>query len=411
MRQAATERVAPPMLLDYRGDRLYFGLDQRVCLAEFVEFLEEPLYLYDLRHFARRYERFQAAFADLPHMIHYAVKANAHPAFLRRVAELGGGADVVSGGELQRALDCGVPPERVIFSGVGKSQAELRLAIASGIKQINVESVGELRRIIAVAESLNKQARVAFRFNPSVDAETHPYIATGFRSHKFGIDAEAVMACLSLALAAPRWVRVAGVSLHIGSQILDVGNFAEALRNTRPLVAAMRARGFHPATFDVGGGFGIHYDTGDETREQDNFARYAEVIRQGAQGLADEILFEPGRFLVARCGILLGRVEYVKATPYKTFVIVNTGMHHLIRPALYQARHRILPVVRRGERTVTADVVGPLCESSDFLAQGIELPELREGDWLAIADAGAYARSMASEYNLHPFPDERFIVE
>ncbi len=399
------------MLLNYRDDRLYFGLEPQVCLADLVQSLEEPRYVYDLRHFARRYEQFQAAFADLPHMIHYAVKANAHPAFLRRVAALGGGADVVSGGELQRALDCGIPPERIIFSGVGKSQAELRLAIASGIKQINVESIGELRRIIAVAEALDKPARVAFRCNPAVDAETHPYIATGFRSHKFGIDAEAVMACVSLVLAAPRWASVVGVSLHIGSQILDVGNFAEALRNTRPLASALRERGFRLATFDVGGGFGIYYDTGDETREQDNFARYAEVIKQGAQGLADEILFEPGRFLVARCGILLGRVEYVKATPYKTFVIVNTGMHHLIRPALYQARHRILPVVRRAERTVTADVVGPLCESSDFLALGVELPEMREGDWLAIADAGAYARSMASEYNLRPFPEEQFIVE
>ncbi|MCS7079720.1 MAG: diaminopimelate decarboxylase [Chloracidobacterium sp.] len=399
------------MLFDYVNDRLFFGLNRRVCLAEVVESLEEPCYLYDLRHFTQRYHEFRAAFADLRHTIHYAVKANAHPVFLRRVVELGGGADVVSGGELRRALDCGVPPERIIFSGVGKSQAELRLALASGIKQINVESVGEMRRIIALAEALDRPARVAFRFNPSVNAETHPYIATGFRNHKFGIDAEAVMACLALAEQAAGRVQVVGVSLHIGSQIVDVENFAEALRNTRPLVTALRERGFPLATFDVGGGFGIHYDTGDETRELSNFARYAEVVRRNVQDLADEILFEPGRFLVARCGILLARVEYVKMTPYKTFVIVNTGMHHLIRPALYQARHRILPVVRRPTPVRTVDVVGPLCESSDFLAQGIELPEVWEGDWLAIADAGAYARSMASEYNLHPFPDERFIVE
>lgn len=399
------------MLFDYVNDRLWFGLDRRVCLPEIVASLERPCYLYDLRHFTQRYRTFTTAFADVRHTIHYAVKANAHPVFLRRVVELGGGADVVSGGELQRALDCGVPPERIIFSGVGKSHAELGLAVASGVRQINVESVGEMRRIIAVAETLNRPARVAFRFNPSVDAETHPYIATGFRNHKFGIDAEAVMECLALAEKAARRVRVVGVSLHIGSQIVDVENFAEALRNTRPLVGAMCERGFPPETFDVGGGFGIHYDTGDETRETANFARYVEVVRRGVQGLADEILFEPGRFLVARCGALLTRVEYVKTTPYKTFVIVNTGMHHLIRPALYQARHRILPLVRRPSPPRTVDVVGPLCESSDFLAQGVELPEVREGDWLAVADAGAYARSMASEYNLHPFPDERFIVE
>ncbi|MFQ3639042.1 MAG: diaminopimelate decarboxylase, partial [Chloracidobacterium sp.] len=356
------------MLLDYQNRRLRFGLDGKVCLAEFVSAREEPCYLYDLRHFTQRYRHFQETFADLPHMIHYAVKANAHPTFLRRVVELGGGADVVSGGELQRALEAGVPPERIIFSGVGKSHAELRLAISLGIKQINIESVGELRRIIALAETLDRPARVAFRFNPSVDAETHPYIATGFRSHKFGIDAEAVMACLALAAEARQWVRIVGISLHIGSQILDVGNFAEALRNTRPLAAALREQGFPLSTLDVGGGFGIHYDTGDESRELTNFAHYTEVIRQGTQGLADEILFEPGRFLVARCGVLLARVEYVKTTPYKTFVIVNTGMHHLIRPALYQARHRILPVVLHSERVSRVDVVGPLCESSDFLA-------------------------------------------
>ncbi len=399
------------MLLDYINDRLWFGLDRRICLTEVVASLEGPCYLYDLRHFTKRYEDFRAAFADLRHTIHYAVKANAHPIFLRRIVELGGGADVVSGGELRRALACGMPPERIIFSGVGKSEAELRLAISAGIKQINVESVGEMRRIIALAEALRRPARVAFRFNPSVDAETHPYIATGFRSHKFGIDAEAVMACLALAQQAGRWVQVVGVSLHIGSQIVDVENFAVALRNTRPLVNAMREHGFALATFDVGGGFGIYYDTGDEHRETVNFARYATVVRQGVMGMAEEVLFEPGRFLVARCGILLTRVEYVKTTPYKTFVIVNTGMHHLIRPALYQAHHRILPLVRRPMPAHTVDVVGPLCESSDFLAQGIELTDVQEGDWLAVADAGAYARSMASEYNLHPFPDERFIIE
>jgi diaminopimelate decarboxylase len=399
------------MLLDYIDDRLYFGCEPRRCLLEFVAERTQPCYLYDLRHFIERYRRFQLAFTGLRHTIHYAVKANAHPVFLRQVVALGGGADVVSGGELQRALDCGVPPQQIIFSGVGKSYAELRLALTCGIKQINVESVGELRRIIALAEALNRPARVAFRFNPSVNAETHPYIATGFQNHKFGIDIEAVMACLALVRQAPQWVHLVGVSLHIGSQIVEVENFAEALHKTRPLVAALREQGFALATFDVGGGFGIHYDTGDETRELANFARYAEVVRQAVQGLADEILFEPGRFLVARCGVLLARVEYVKMTPYKTFIVVNTGMHHLIRPALYQARHRILPVVRRPGPTRTVDVVGPLCESSDFLAQGIELPEVHEGDWLAIADAGAYARSMASEYNLHPFPDEEFIVE
>lgn len=397
------------MVLDYVGDRLYFGCEPQVCLAEFVAERTEPCYLYDLRHFTERYRRFQSAFADLPHTIHYAVKANAHPVFLRRVVALHGGADVVSAGELQRALDSGVPPEQIIFSGVGKSHAELRLALTSGIKQINIESVGELRRIVALAKALNRPARIAFRFNPSVDAETHPYIATGFRSHKFGIDTEAVMDCLTLVRQSAQWVQVVGVSLHIGSQIVDVENFAEALRNTRPLVETLREQGFPLATFDVGGGFGIYYDTGDEARELENFARYAEIIRQGVQGLAGEVLFEPGRFLVARCGVLLARVEYVKTTPYKTFVIVNTGMHHLIRPALYQAHHRILPVVRRIAQRRTVDVVGPLCESSDFLAQGIELPEVQEGDWLAIADAGAYARSMASEYNLHPFPDEEFI--
>lgn len=398
-------------MLTYKNDRLTFGLNEDIDLATIAEPEEHPFYLYDLRYFTYRYNAFREKFARVPHSIHYAVKANAHPRILGLVNELGGGADVVSGGELLRAVESGIPAERIIFSGVGKTKDEIALALSKNIKQINVESVSEFKRVMVMAAERGVTAPVAFRFNPSVNPETHPYIATGFRDHKFGMDTESIRECLNLLDAPQTSIKVTGVTLHIGSQILEIANFDEALKNTQPLLDEIRGRGYDLAGLDVGGGLGVRYDLDHETVDLENLDRYAKTVLDRTAGFEGELLFEPGRFIVGRCGVLLAKIEYIKRTPYKTFVILGTGMHHLIRPALYQAVHRVRPVLRRSETTSLVDVVGPLCESSDFLAKGIPMTHVEEGDWIAIGDAGAYARSMASEYNLHEFPEEKFITD
>lgn len=398
-------------MLTYRNHRLTFGLDGDIDLTQITEGEEHPFYLYDLRYFTYRYNAFREKFANVAHTIHYAVKANAHPKILGLVRDLGGGADVVSGGELLRALESGIPADRIIFSGVGKTKDEIALALEKKIKQINVESISEFKRVHAMAEARGQVARVAFRFNPAVNPETHPYIATGFRDHKFGMDTESIHECLNLIDRPNPAVWVAGVTLHIGSQILEIANFDEALKNTLPLLDELRGRGYALESLDVGGGLGVRYDLDHETVDLENLDRYARTVLERTAGFEGELLFEPGRFIVGRCGVLLSRIEYIKRTPHKTFVILGTGMHHLIRPALYQAVHRVRPVIRRSETTSLVDVVGPLCESSDFLAKGIPMTDVEEGDWIAIADAGAYARSMASEYNLHEFPEEKFITD
>ena len=366
-----------------------------------------PAYVYDIDAAQARLSRMRASLGDLRASIHYAVKANPCPAVIRAMLEGGAGADVVSGGEVQQALDAGVPASAVIFSGVGKTVAEIRFALDAGVKQINVESPSELRRVAEIAKAMGKTADVAFRMNPDVNPVTHPYITTGFRENKFGMDESFLPDLLDIVRSSGPALRLRGLTLHIGSQLLEIDVLREAIQKTKSVFLSLIAGGHALDRFDVGGGVGIDYSTGQEEPELALMDAYGAMVVAELRDLGCEILFEPGRCLVGRAGLLVGEVQYVKRAPAKTFAIVDTGMHHLLRPALYQARHRVLPLeAREGINVEPYDVVGPICESSDFLARDVQLPTVREGDWLALADAGAYGRSMASQYNAHRFPAE-----
>jgi diaminopimelate decarboxylase len=361
-----------------------------------------PLYIYSRAALVNRFQAFADAFAGVPHLICFAMKACGNLAMLRLFASLGGGADVVSGGELFRALKAEVPPGRIVFAGVGKSRDEVAYALKSDILMFNVESVPELHLVNAVAGDMGARARVALRVNPNVDPKTHPYISTGLKKNKFGIDiaqAEEVFA-LTRSL---HHVEVVGVHQHIGSQITEVGPFVDAIGRVAEMMRSLRARGFGIRYLDIGGGLGITYH--DETPPIPK--EMAQAVMPIIRDLGCTVVMEPGRFLVGNAGILVTRVLYVKPTPAKNFVIVDAGMNDLARPSLYNAYHAIQPVrPRAGNGTMVADVVGPICESGDFLAKDRELPDAEPGDLLAVMSAGAYGFSMSSNYNARPRPAE-----
>jgi diaminopimelate decarboxylase len=368
---------------------------------------DKPIYVYALSDIRKRARRLDAAFGPLAHGIHYAMKANANPEILRALAREGLGVDTVSGGEIEEALAAGFAPDTVIFSGVGKTRAEVELAVRLEIKQINVESPQELERIGQTAARLGKTINVAFRMNPDVNPKTHPYITTGFRENKFGMDASFLPELRSILSRYAGHIRLRGLTMHIGSQLTELSSVRDAIVKTKEIYLALRADHPEMDRFDIGGGLGINYESADTDLEFSLMDEYGRMSRELLGPLHAEVITEPGRVLVARAGLLIGEVQYIKRTPDKVFAILNTGMHHLIRPALYQARHRVLPVeIRPSADICTYDVVGPICESSDFLAKNVSLPELRPGDYVAIADAGAYGYSMASHYNKHSFPSE-----
>ncbi len=394
-------------------------LSPKFFLEDLVRTRHQPLYLYDLTGIQDRVRAFQASLEDLNVSIHYAMKANHQPKILAAVRDLGCGVDVVSGGELKAAQDARIPADRVVFSGVAKSAEDIRAALREPILQINVESPAELARIARVAQELGCRAPVAFRMNPDVSPDTHPYIKTGFRENKFGMDESMLPELLDLLRRHPKELNLLGLTLHIGSQLRELSAIMEAIDKTFKVFVELRSQGFDLKTFDVGGGLGIDYHSASFEEELQLLKDYGQALKQRfgqkgelarAAGADPEIklLFEPGRILVARFGLLLTQVEYIKRTPYKNFAIVNSGMHHLLRPALYQAQHRILPLVEPQETQARElyDVVGPICESADVLGFDRQLPALKEGDWLAVADCGAYGAVMASHYNLHPWPEE-----
>jgi diaminopimelate decarboxylase len=402
----------------YANERLKVGTEKsNADIGEIARQYDRPVYVYDLDDVEERFKLYSQAFGDLKHTIHYAMKANSHPLLLSKLAQLGAGADTVSIGEVRRALNAGIPGDKIIFSGVAKTKSEIEEALSKDIKQINVESPQELERIAEIAKRLGKIANVAFRLNPDVNPKTHPYITTGFRENKFGMDDSFLPELVSILKKNEKHVRVRGLTLHIGSLLFDLAVFQEAIEKTAVVYRKLEAEGFKLDRFDVGGGLGIHYETDDVSPELDLVAKYGVMLRETLKkclpNLAStEILAEPGRILVARSGILVSEVQYVKKAPAKTFAILNTGMHHLLRPALYQAKHRILPVHRsKSQANQTYDVVGPICESSDVLGRNIELPVLSPGDYLCIADAGAYGFSMASQYNSHELPKEVFVSQ
>jgi diaminopimelate decarboxylase len=368
-----------------------------------------PLYVYSAQQISYRFQLFEAAFANRPHTICYAVKANSSLAILRLLAKQGAGFDIVSGGELERVRKAHKPAlKKVVFSGVGKQTWEIDAALQADILLFNVESESELLLLAARAEALGKRARFALRVNPDVFAETHPYISTGLSEHKFGIDIKVARSIYRKA-AKSEWLDPAGVSVHIGSQIRKVDPFASALARVTSLIAELRKDGHNIRYVDAGGGLGIDYGTTNFHPEQ-QVEKYAAAL---AKGLADEkahLLLEPGRFIVAQAGALLTRVLVVKKNGSKTFVITDAGMNDLIRPALYHAHHEIIPIKQpTGKSTITADIVGPVCESGDFFARDRVLPTVKPGDLVALLDAGAYGMSQTSNYNSRPRPAEVLI--
>ncbi|QNT71363.1 diaminopimelate decarboxylase [Defluviicoccus vanus] len=387
---------------DYRAGYL---AAENVPIRRIAETVGTPVYVYSTATLERHFRVFAAAVADLGALVCYAVKANGNLAVVRALARLGAGADVVSGGELQTALVAGVPAERIVFSGVGKSEEELAAAISAGVMQINVESEPELRLLNQVALAMGCRAPAAIRVNPDVDAHTHEKISTGLSENKFGIDWTAAPRLYARAAAMPG-IRLNGVAVHIGSQLTCVEPFREAFHRVRDLVAMLRADGHSIDTLDLGGGLGIPY--GNEDGPLPSPVDYAAAIRHALADLRCQLILEPGRLLVGNAGVLVTRVLYVKEGTARTFVIVDAAMNDLMRPALYDAFHHIVPERQPACGVVprVVDVVGPICETSDTFAAERPLPPVVAGDLLVIRTAGAYGASMASSYNARPLAAE-----
>jgi diaminopimelate decarboxylase len=366
------------------------------------------LYVYSASSIRQRTAAFESAFRKVPHTICYSVKANSNLSILRMLAKAGCGFDVVSGGELERVLRVDRrASKKVVFSGVGKTREEMQAALKAGILLFNIESASELQTLADCAAQTKKTASIAMRVNPDVSAKTHPYISTGLHKHKFGIpisDAQELYRQASLS----KYLNVAGVSVHIGSQITDVQPFSEAMERVATLIRELRTDGHKIKYIDAGGGLGISYEAQNGPEFTAQVARYAEALLRPLRGLKLHLLVEPGRSIVGPAGVLLTRVLYRKTNGGKKFLVVDAGMNDLIRPSLYQAHHEIIPLIATSdsEKQELVDVVGPVCETGDFFARDREMPETEEGDLLAILDTGAYGMALASNYNTRPRPAE-----
>jgi diaminopimelate decarboxylase len=376
-----------------------------VSLSEIAQRFGTPCYVYSRRAIEAAYREFDEGLDSIDHLVCYAVKANSNLAILDVLQRMGAGFDIVSGGELARVLVAGGSADRVIFSGVGKSEAEIRAALAAGIRCFNVESEPELERLDAIAGSMGRMAPVSLRINPDVDARTHPYISTGLAGNKFGIPHGRALEAYRHAARLPH-IRVSGIDCHIGSQILETAPLDEALERVLELVSALAAEGIRLDHVDLGGGFGIRYK--DETPP--DIRGYCQRLARRLAGRGFQVQLEPGRAIVGPAGVLLTRVEYLKTDKAKRFAVVDASMSELIRPALYQSWHEIVPVVEASSREAQRyDVVGPVCESSDVL--GVDrMLAIAQGDLLAILSAGAYGMAMASNYNTRPRPPEVLVI-
>ena len=381
---------------------------EQVPLSQLAERFGTPLYVYSSQVIRERVLAFHHAFRDVPHQLCYSAKANSNLGLLRMLAEMGCGFDVVSGGELERVLRADrKAAKRVVFSGVGKTQDEMQAALKAGILLFNVESESELLALGEIAAKVRRTAPVALRVNPDVPAETHPYISTGLREHKFGIAIGQALRLYALA-ARNRFLAIAGVSVHIGSQITDVRPFSAAMLRVAALVRELRNQGHQIRYVDAGGGLGISYTHAQDSRDFAQYVdRYAKAVLRPLRRLEVELLLEPGRAIVGSAGVLLTRILYKKKNGPRRFLIADAAMNDLVRPSLYGAYHEILPVVpRRGAGSETVDVVGPVCETGDFLARGRRLPVTGEGELLAVMDSGAYGMVLASNYNSRTRPAE-----
>ncbi len=391
----------PGATFAYREGDLYCD---DVRLADIAAGAGTPCYVYSARAIGANYAAYDRAFGTTPHRVCYAVKANGNLAVLKLLADAGAGFDIVSGGELFRVLRAGGDAAKVVFSGVGKTGEEIESALSQGIHSFNCESAGELEAISSIAARRGARARVALRVNPDVDAATHPYISTGLRQHKFGVDIAEAESVYEDAAKLPG-LSLEGVSCHIGSQLLDTRPILDAMERMLQLTERLRARGFPIRTLDLGGGLGTVYERGEA---QPDIAAFVRAICEAAAGHGLEILIEPGRSIAAGAGVLLTRVLYRKKNGGKEFAIVDAAMNDLIRPALYQAHHEILAVEANAE-TIEADVVGPICETGDFFARSREIPNVSPGGLLAIGMAGAYGFAQSSNYNARPRAAEAMV--
>jgi diaminopimelate decarboxylase len=371
---------------------------EAVDLAALAQAVGTPFYCYSSATLERHYRVFAGAFADVDALVCYAMKANSNQAVIATLARLGAGADVVSAGELLRARAAGVAAEKIMFSGVGKTESELALAVEQGILCVNVESEAELERLAAIAAAKGRSTDISIRVNPDIDPKTHKKIATGTAGSKFGIPISRARAAYARA-AKLKGVRVVGVDMHIGSQITKLDPFDDAFRLLADFVGVLRADGHAISHVDLGGGLGIPYREDNEPPPDPD--AYAAVVKRATRGLGCRLIFEPGRLIVGNAGILLTRVLYVKQGESKTFVVVDAGMNDLLRPTLYDAHHDIRPVreAAAGAPRIIADVVGPVCETGDFLALGRSMVEPQPGELLAIMSAGAYGAVQAGTYN------------
>ncbi|MBU1213717.1 MAG: diaminopimelate decarboxylase [Gammaproteobacteria bacterium] len=378
---------------NYRDDTLHA---EQVSLADIAQCFGTPCYVYSRAALTDAYQQFADALKGREHLICYAVKANPNLAILNLFARLGAGFDIVSGGELQRVLAAGGAADKVVFSGVGKRDDEMRLALSAGIRCFNVESEPELERLNEVAGSMGKVAPISLRVNPDVDAKTHPYISTGLKQNKFGVAYKEAIDLYRKA-AAMAHLRVTGIDCHIGSQLTEVSPFMAAAEKVLALVDQLNAEGIQLEHIDLGGGLGIRYD--DETPPA--IAEYAQALLQALHGRAESLIVEPGRVLVGNAGILLTRIEYLKHGEEKNFAIVDAAMNDLMRPALYDAFHAIRSVKKNAVSMQVYEVVGPICETGDFIAHARGMA-VAQGDVLAVMSAGAYGMSMSSNYNTRP---------
>ena len=376
---------------EYKNGQLYC---EGISIQHIAEKVGTPFYLYSYQTLIRHFTVFDEAFKGIPHLICYSAKANSNLALLRIFINLGGGVDVVSGGELYRAIKGEADPQKIVYSGVGKREDEIEYALKTGILMFNVESSQELQVINKVAGRLKKKAPISIRVNPDIDPKTHPYISTGLKKNKFGIDILRAPMAYRVASQLPN-LEIVGIDCHLGSQIIEPEPFMEALRRLKGLVVNFREEKIKIRYLDLGGGLGITY----EDEEPPHPIEYASNILEEIRGFDCTLILEPGRVIVGNAGILVSKVLYTKDNEEKRFVIVDAGMNDLVRPSYYGAYHQILPVKKEDREEMVADVVGPICESSDFLAKDRKIPKLNAGELIAIMSAGAYGFSMSTNYN------------
>lgn len=379
---------------EYRDGRLHA---EDIPVEDLAKEFGTPLYIYSKATFTRHFEAFDSAFSALPHITCYSVKANSNLCVLRLLASLGAGMDIVSGGELHRALKAGVAPEKIVYSGVGKRPEEIRQALDAGILMFNVESSQELEAISAIASASGRTARISLRINPDVDPKTHPYISTGMKKNKFGMDMESSLKAYKLASQLPG-IEPVGIDCHIGSQLTSIDPFLEALDKLVDFYGKLKDMGLDIRYLDLGGGLGITYNE----EEPPHPKAFGQALTERLKDLPLTVILEPGRVIAGNAGILVSKVIYTKATPSKMFVIVDAAMNDLVRPSLYGSFHRIAEVVEHGREKAVVDVVGPICESGDFLARDRELARVESGELLAAFSAGAYGFVMSSQYNSRP---------